>query len=194
MAGIESITSLIKQEATENAEKIISEAKNTANEILAEAKKAADEKSKAALISEKAEADAVISKAKSAAELQKRRNLLCAKQEIITEIIEKAKKTLSSLPDKEYFELLIKLVKKYETGQEGVLALGANDLKRVPSDFAESLKKASGGKLTLSKEPINIINGFLLLYGGIDINCSFDSLFDENLEELTDKVSAIVFA
>ncbi len=194
MAGIESITSLIKQEATENAEKIISEAKNTANEILAEAKKAADEKSKAALISEKAEADAVISKAKSAAELQKRRNLLCAKQEIITEIIEKAKKTLSSLPDKEYFELLIKLVKKYETGQEGVLALGANDLKRVPSDFAESLKKASGGKLTLSKEPINIKNGFLLLYGGIDINCSFDSLFDENLEELTDKVSAIVFA
>lgn len=194
MAGIESITSLIKQEATENAEKIISEAKNTANEILADAKKAADEKSKAALISEKAEADAVISKAKSAAELQKRRDLLCAKQEIITEIIEKAKKTLSSLPDKEYFELLIKLVKKYETGQEGVLALGANDLKRVPSDFAESLKKASGGKLTLSKEPINIKNGFLLLYGGIDINCSFDSLFDENLEELTDKVSAIVFA
>lgn len=194
MAGIESITSLIKQEATENAEKIISEAKNTANEILADAKKAADEKSKAALISEKAESDAVISKAKSAAELQKRRDLLCAKQEIITEIIEKAKKTLSSLPDKEYFELLIKLVKKYETGQEGVLALGANDLKRVPSDFAESLKKASGGKLTLSKEPINIKNGFLLLYGGIDINCSFDSLFDENLEELTDKVSAIVFA
>lgn len=194
MAGIESITSLIKQEATENAEKIISEANKTANEILAEAKKAADEKTKAALATEKAEADAVINKAKSAAELQKRRDLLCAKQEIITEIIEKAKKTLSSLPDKEYFELLIKLVKKYETGQEGVLALGANDLKRVPSDFEESLKKASENKLTLSKEPINIKNGFLLLYGGIDINLSFDSLFDENLEELTDKVSAIVFA
>ncbi len=194
MAGIESITSLIKQEATENAEKIISEANKTANEILAEAKKAADEKTKAALTTEKAEADAVINKAKSAAELQKRRDLLCAKQEIITEIIEKAKKTLSSLPDKEYFELLIKLVKKYETGQEGVLALGANDLKRVPSDFEESLKKASENKLTLSKKPINIKNGFLLLYGGIDINLSFDSLFDENLEELTDKVSAIVFA
>lgn len=194
MAGIESITSLIKQEATENAEKIISEANKTANEILAKAKKAADEKAKTALATEKAEADAVINKAKSAAELQKRRDLLCAKQEIITEIIEKAKKTLSSLPDKEYFELLIKLVKKYETGQEGVLALGANDLKRVPSDFEESLKKASENKLTLSKEPINIKNGFLLLYGGIDINLSFDSLFDENLEELTDKVSAIVFA
>ncbi len=194
MAGIESITSLIKQEATENAEKIISEANKTANEILAEAKKAADEKTKAAVTSQKAEADAVINTAKSAAELQKRRDLLSAKQEIITEIIEKAKKTLSSLPDKEYFELLIKLVKKYETGQEGVLALGANDLKRVPSDFEESLKKASENKLTLSKEPINIKNGFLLLYGGIDINLSFDSLFDENLEELTDKVSAIVFA
>lgn len=194
MAGIESITSLIKQEATENAEKIISEANKTANEILSKAKKAADEKAKTALATEKAEADAVINKAKSAAELQKRRDLLCAKQEIITEIIEKAKKTLSSLPDKEYFELLIKLVKKYETGQEGVLALGANDLKRVPSDFEESLKKASENKLTLSKKPINIKNGFLLLYGGIDINLSFDSLFDENLEELTDKVSAIVFA
>ncbi len=194
MAGIESITSLIKQEATENAEKIISEANKTANEILAEAKKAADEKTKAAVTSQKAEADAVINKAKSAAELQKRRDLLSAKQEIITEIIEKAKKTLSSLPDKEYFELLIKLVKKYETGQEGVLALGANDLKRVPSDFEESLKKASENKLTLNKEPINIKNGFLLLYGGIDINLSFDSLFDENLEGLTDKVSAIVFA
>ncbi len=194
MAGIESITSLIKQEATENAEKIISDANNTANEILAEAKKAADEKSKAASAIEKAEIDAVISKAKSAAELKKRRDLLYAKQEIIGEIIEKAKSSLSALPDKEYFELLIKLVKKYATGQEGTLALGAKDLKRVPDDFAESLKKASDNKLTLNKEPINIKNGFLLLYGGIDINCSFDSLFDENMEEITDKVSGIVFA
>lgn len=193
MAGIESITSLIIEEASSDAEKILSDAKKTAESILADAEKTAAEKAASAEVSAQAEIDDILARAQSASKLQKRRDLLAAKQEIISETVESAKKRLINLSDDEYFELLYKLTKKYQTGANGLFALGARDLKRVPKDFESKLKEISGGKLTLSKEPANIKNGFLLLYGGIEIGASFDSLFEENSEKITDKVSEIIF-
>ena len=193
MAGIENITSLIKQDAENTAAEIISNAKSKAEELNKQAHKDADEKISAVVKSQDVKFASIIERAKSSAELEKRKSLLSAKQEVISEIIEKAKESLENLPDDEYFDLLIKLVGKYSTEESGSIALGAKDLKRVPSDFEAKANAVSKGKLTLSKDSINIKNGFLLLYGGIDINCTFDSLFDEKNEEILDKVTHIVF-
>ena len=193
MAGIENITSLIKQDAENTAAEIISNAKSKAEELNKQAHKDADEKISAVVKSQDVKFASIIERAKSSAELEKRKSLLSAKQEVISEIIEKAKESLENLPDDEYFDLLIKLVEKYSTEESGSIALGAKDLKRVPSDFEAKANSVSKGKLTLSKDSINIKNGFLLLYGGIDINCTFDSLFDEKNEEILDKVTHIVF-
>ncbi len=193
MAGIENITSLIKQDAENTAAEIISNAKSKAEELDKKTHEEAKEKVSAMVKSQDAKFDSIIERAKSSAELEKRKSILYAKQEVISEIIEKAKQSLENLPDGDYFDLLIKLVGKYSTEESGSIALGAKDLDRVPSDFEAKANTVSKGKLTLSKDSMNIKNGFLLLYGGIDINCTFDSLFDEKNEEILDKVTQIVF-
>ncbi|MBR6005282.1 MAG: hypothetical protein IK063_03535, partial [Clostridia bacterium] len=50
-----------------------------------------------------------------------------------------------------------------------------------------------GAELSFSGENADIKNGFILRYGLIEINCSFDSVIDENREELKEKVNAILF-
>lgn len=193
MAGIDNILSLIKQDAELEVKSIIDAAEAEAADIIAEAKaegtKLADGINKGA---ESTYAD-IISRAKSSGELERRKALLLKKQELITGVIEKAKKSLTDLPDDEYFAVLYKLIKKYSIKEDGTIALGAKDLKRVPADFEAKASEAALGKLTLSAEPQNITDGFLLLYGGIDINCSFNSLFEDNSEELIDKVTELIF-
>ena len=194
MAGIDNILSLIKQDADEKAGEIISAAKAEAEKLIKAAGQEAD--AKAAEIAKQGEiksADAV-SRARSSAELEKRKLMLVTRQEIISSVIAEAKESLESLDDDAYFENLYRLIKKYSLDTEGTIALGAKDLARAPADFEAKANAAAAGKLTLSKEPENIKNGFLLIYGGIDINCSFDALFDDSMEKLQDTVSGIVFA
>jgi V/A-type H+-transporting ATPase subunit E len=41
---------------------------------------------------------------------------------------------------------------------------------------------------------VNIDGGFILKYGNIEINSSFDALFEENEEELVDIVNKMLWA
>ncbi|MDO4459860.1 MAG: V-type ATP synthase subunit E [Clostridia bacterium] len=193
MAGIENITAIIKQDADEQARQIISDANAKAAEMIKEAEAEGDAKASALEKAGTEKQSAAVERAKSSADLDRRRSLLKAKQEIIADVIAKAKESLAGLDDKAYFETLIKLVKKYSTQDEGKIVMNAKDLARVPADFEKKANEVSKGKLTLSKEPVKINNGFLLLYDGIDINCTFDSLFEDNSEALLDKVSGIIF-
>ena len=52
---------------------------------------------------------------------------------------------------------------------------------------------AKGGKLTVSKETRPIDGGFVLLYEGIDQNCSITSLFETHIESVQDKIQKLLF-
>lgn len=72
-----------------------------------------------------------------------------------------------------------------------------NDLDRMPQGFEAVIEKAAvskGGSLTLVKEPKNIDGGFILVYGGIEENCSFRALLAARRDELSDKVHAMLFS
>ena len=66
----------------------------------------------------------------------------------------------------------------------------------MPAGFkTQAVEAASskGAELTFPDKTDDIKNGFILRYGLIEINCSFDSIIDENREELKEKVNAILF-
>ena len=85
----------------------------------------------------------------------------------------------------------MKLIKKNIQNQPGQIAFSQKDLDRLPADFAEKLKEFS---LTISdKAQENLDNGFILQYGGIEANCSFDALFAEAKESLQDQVRDLLF-
>lgn len=54
--------------------------------------------------------------------------------------------------------------------------------------------EAKGGSLTLMEEPKKIDGGFVLVYGGVEENCTFHALFAEKKDELSDKVHAMLFS
>ena len=196
MTGLEKITSQIQEEAKDSAAKKLEAAKKEADEILAEAKKACE-----AMEAEAAEKDALLktnyeSRAKSSAEQQRRTALLRAKQEIIADVIEDAYVTLKKKDAKGYFLTMEKILKTYALAEDGEIYFSKEDLARMPAGFEKKIEAAAkekGGSRVLKKEPKAIADGFVLVYGGIEENCTLRALFDAKRDQLQDQVNAILF-
>lgn len=196
MTGLEKIIGQIRSESDAAAAKTIAAAKAQADQILDEAKKQAQ--AECDRIEHDAAADVAdrLARAKSAAELQKRKMVLAEKQRLIGEVIEKAKTSLYSLPDEEYFGIIVKMAGKFSLAQEGQIIFSKKDTERLPQGFEATLNAAlgAGAKLAVSNETRNIDGGFVLVYGGVEENCSFTALFDSAHEALQDKVQELLFS
>jgi V/A-type H+-transporting ATPase subunit E len=197
MTGLDKILKAIEEEAQAGADAILAEANKQADDILAAAKQEAD--NQCSRIAEKSEADvkAVISRAESAAALQEKKILLNAKQQMISNIITKARNSLAALPDSEFVETILQMVKKYAHNKPGKILFSASAQKRLPKDFNVRLNNVLSGKpgamLTIAEENVSFTDGFLLVYGDIEENCSFDALFAAEKEVLQDKVNSLLF-
>lgn len=197
MTGLDKILKAIEAQADAVAGTVIAEAQKEADEILAAAKLEAEQK--CAQIAEKSDADvkAIIARGESAAALLERKMLLDAKQQIISNIIAEARKKLASLPENEYTDILLKMVKKYAHKEPGKILFSAADKNRLPKDMEARLKTVladkEGATLTVSEEYTSLDGGFLLVYGDIEENCTFDAMFAEAREELLDKVNSFLF-
>lgn len=196
MTGLEKITSEIKADADKSVAAIIDKANAEASGILASAEKEAAEAVAKINHDVSVRLSASKSTAESAAALRKRRLILEEKQKLIGEVIEEAKNLIYALPDNVYFEKILKLAEKNVNPAEGTIIFNAKDLSRLPADFETKLNVvavAKGGKLTVSKETRPIDGGFVLLYEGIDQNCSITSLFETHIESVQDKIQKLLF-
>lgn len=197
MTGLEKITDQIQEEAKASAAQRLEAAQKEADAVLAEAKDAC-----AAMEAEAAEKNAAMKvnyegRVKSSAEQQRRTALLRAKQEIIADVIEEAYVTLKKKDVQSYFLTMEKILKTYALAEDGEIYFSAEDLARMPGDFEEKITAAAkekGGSLVLKKEPKAIADGFVLVYGGVEENCTLKALFDAKKDELQDKVNAILFS
>ncbi len=199
MAGLDKIIARIQAESEEAAARTLETAKAKAEQILQEAREEAGQE--CAAIEKKAQqtADNILDRGRSAAELKKRQRILAEKQILISEILNKAKRELKEMPVDAYFDSIVKLAVKAAQKGEGKILFSQEDLARLPGNFGDTLNAAleAGGKagtsLTVAGETRNIDSGFVLTYGGIEENCSFDALFDSAHEALQDKVQEILF-
>ena len=187
MTGLETILHAITSDAETAAAEELEQARQKADTILTEAKAEGAKKAQIILQEGESEAQEIRERAKSAAQLDRRNRMLNFKQQLIQEAIENA-------PELEYFQILLKLISKFALPGEGELRLNGRDLARLPADFTAQLSQAAPeSKLTLSGEPSSIESGCLLVYGGIDINCTFQAIFEDAADELRDAVGTILF-
>lgn len=197
MAGLDKMTRQILEEAKAAAEAKVEEAEGKAAEMINQANEEAARISES--ISQKSEAEVANYKERvlSSIDLQKRTKVLSAKQELISEMLEKSYESLAGMEADKYFEMLLKLLDKYVLPQEGEIYFSYADLKKMPKGYEAEVKKtaaAKGGSLAVSAEGRNIENGFVLAYGGIEENCTLRAMFDEKREQLSDKVRELLFA
>lgn len=196
MTGLEKITNQIQEEAKASAERKINAAQTEADEILAEAKAACESMEREAAEKIAFAKATHEGRVKSSAEQQRRTALLAAKQEIIADVIGQAYVTLRDKDVQGYFLTMEKLLKTYTLADAGEIYFSAADLARMPADFEKKIEaaaKAKGGSLVLKKEPKAIADGFVLVYGGVEENCTLKAIFDAKKDQLQDKVNEILF-
>ncbi len=190
-------------------DKILAQIKADTDYTCADIQKQADAKCTDILNSAHAEADKIrmngeskakeiaaelLKRAESSAELLRRSVMLSAKQEIISASLDSSLNYLCDLPDKEYFDLICAMIAKYSEPSEGVIILSSKDLSRLPKDFNSKVSECAKGILSLSDETADIKGGFILKYGGIEVNCALESIFLAENECFSDTVSRILFA
>ena len=197
MTGLAKMKSQILDEAGKAADVKVAEAKAQAEELIQAARTEAAREAES--ISRKSEAEVANYKERAASsmDLQKRSRILEAKQAVIAEVLDKAYEKVSTMEKDEYFSMLLKLVGKYALAQDGEICFSAKDLERLPSGFEEQageIAAGKGGSLKVSRETRDIPNGFVLVYGGVEENCTLKAMFEAKRDELADKVNHLIFS
>ena len=170
----------IVEQAEKNAQSVISEARKKAEDDLAQI-------DKQTLLT----AQNMKKAASSNASLISSNAVLKAKREEIDRTVKGVCEYILSLGDEEYFELLYSLAKRLGGG-EGELFLNEKDLSRLPLDFEQRMKDA-GIEASVNKAPENIVGGFILRSGAIEMNCAVDAVIEEMRSQLEDYINASLF-
>lgn len=197
MTGLENILKHIDEEASKNASITLSEAQEVKSKILADAKIEGEKRCAEIAMKTKEEVKVLLSRAKSAAELEEKKLLLRSKQEAIEHILKQALEQLKQLPTEQYFEILVSMVRKYAAPLPGEIIFSIEDKKRLPNNFEELIDKVladkEGATLKISNKNRDINGGFVLSYGEVEENCSFEALLLADRENLIDKVGFTLF-
>lgn len=196
MTGLDKIINQIEEEAKSSADKIVEEANAQAEAVLTEADVTCREIGEDAAKKAEAAREDILKKSRSAASMERKKELLAAKLQVIDQIIDRAKETLYTQDDKAYFEMIVRMIEKFARPESGEIRFCGKDKKRLPAGFEQKAAAAAakkGGSLTVSKETCEIAGGFILVYGGIEENCSFEAMFAAERESLQDKVHTLLF-
>ena len=192
MNGLERITSRIEAEAKSEIDSILDAGEAETRRIVdswreridAETRSLAEKNEKAAAEREE--------RLKSAAEMDARKTILQAKQEMVDEAYALALDKLCKLPEKEKTALLSDLlVRASSTGSEEAIFSEAD--RAAGMKAVEKANAASGKHIALSKETAPIRGGFILRDQNVEVNCAFETLVRLQRAETAGAVAKILF-
>ena len=196
MSGLDKIVEEIHRQAEAEAVQILNKAdeycKTYMEEVHKKVQEEVDEYNKKAL----AERTLYEEKIRSGGAFMERNNILKVKQQCISEVINEAQNKIRNLPANEYFSFFEKILKTNVQPGNGIMKMSADDLKRMPDNFEENIKQIAetcGGTLTVSRQPIPVKDGFILVYGEVEENCTLKALFDTNIDKLKDIANEALF-
>lgn len=196
MSGLDNIVKKIKASSLNETKLIQKDTDEYREKVLSEAKKETEKEIKDILDNAKREQAVYEEKVVSNGEFRERNALLKAKGEIIDEVISRALNELKNQDADSYFATVLNILNDNAQSKDGKICFSKTDLDRMPSDFTskiEHVAKEKGGSLEVDSEPANIGDGFILKYGDIEENCTFDAIFDAKRDELRDLVNKNLF-
>ena len=199
MSGTEKIKAKILEDAELKVSQILDQAEAEAQEIIESALKEAEQKR--AEILKKGESDGreVYRRMLSEANLDGRKETLKAKQDMVEAAFSVAMDKLCKLSDKDYQKLLEDMAVDAAINEDGEILLSEQDKKRVNKDFIKNINKrvssaGKTGKVVLSKDNIKTVGGFVLRYEGMEINSTFEVVFEVLRSRLENDVVKILFS
>ena len=195
MNGIEKLTQQITADAQVEIDAILAEAKEKADAITADYAQRA-EKAAAERLAKGTEAAAQREERLIAmADMERRKDLLAAKQDMVGKAFDKALEQLCNLSDAEYVAMLTKLAVAASNSGKEQLIFSQKDRTRVGKDVVIAANEAlNDGHLTLSEQTRPMHGGFILSDGAIEVNCTFETLVRLQRGEIAGEVANVLFA
>ena len=195
MNGIEKLTQQIAADAQVEIDAILAEAQEKADAITADYAQRA-EKAAAERLAKGTEAAAQREERLIAmADMERRKDLLAAKQDMVGKAFDKALEQLCNLPDEECVAILTKLAVAASASGKEQLIFSQKDRERVGRAVVLAANEAlKDGNLTLSEQTRNMAGGFILSDGAIEVNCTFETLVRLQRGEMAGEVANVLFA
>jgi V/A-type H+-transporting ATPase subunit E len=199
MNGIDRIADRIAEDARQEADSILVEARIQAFVITDKYFALAKEESDRLLIAGEEQSKEIIRRAISSAEQEAKQQLLATKQKMISQAFDIALKKLLALPEAEYITLLAQLAANASsTGNEEII-LSLKDFNACGERVLKCANQllASAGKidnLTLSAEAGLFDGGLVLRSGKVETNCTLDAILRLLKEDLTPEVATVLFS
>ena len=195
MNGIEKLTQQISAEAQTEIDAILAEAKEKADAITADysqqaEKAAAERRAKGEEAAAQREERLI-----AMADMERRKALLAARQDMVGKAFDKALEQLCNLSDGEYIALLTKLAVSAASSGKEQLIFSEKDRGRVGEAVVLAANKAlENGNLTLSEQTRPMSGGLILSDGAIEVNCTFETLIRLQRGEMAGEVAGVLFA
>lgn len=197
MAGAEKLIEKIGADAQRDSEKYWQDVQELKTQSRAKLLREIDKRKEQI---EKMAAVAGVEKKKRMAavyDLEYRKQLLQAKQEMMAKAKTLAMQKLMSLDDAAYVALMKKQLVACAQDGAGAIAV-SKDEKRLNAEFLadvnKELKDTTGkGQVTLLSEPLDIAGGFVYISEGLEINVSLGSQLNEAWQDVETQVAAVLF-
>ena len=181
MSGLDRIIEKINADSLASCREITDQAQKRAQDIVSDADERAEQVYAEIIADAEKKAQSIMTMSEANVSGIARRAELSAKVEAVDAAIEAA-------------YALEKLAVRNAGKGEGELRLSKRDLDRVPSGFADRINAAlTDGSVKLSGQSADIDNGFILVYGDIEINCTFRALVNEQKDIVREKVCGVIF-
>ena len=197
MAGADKLLEKIGADAQADAEKYWQDAETKKKQLRDKLLRDIDKRK--AEIEKMAEKAGVEKKKRMAAvyDLEYRKMLLAAKQEMMGKAKELAAEKLSSLDDAAYVKLMGEKLAECAADGTGEIAV-ADGEKRLNDAFLKDVNKQlkakrGKGEVKLSEQKRNIEGGFVYITGGLEINMSLASLLEQAWQDVETQVAAVLF-
>ena len=194
MKGIEKITARIASDAEKENALIREAAQQRIAEIRAEYEKKANDAYEEHLRTGLRDAEQYASRIERTAQLETKKAALAVKQEMVSEAFRMAEEKLTSMPEQQYIEYLTR--KACEAGFKGDAQLVMNEKDRaaVGQKVADAVNAAaSEGKVTLADDTKEMLGGFILRQGSVEVNCTVDIMLELIRGEAAAQVAKILF-
>ena len=199
MMGMERIKAKILEDSENKAGQILEQARQQAEEIKNDALKESESIRAKRLEDAEVDGKEIYRRMLSAAALEGRKELLKAKQEVVGACFDSAMQKVISLPDNDYQKLIEDMVLDAAKNEEGEILLAEQSKQRLNKDFLRNINTrvaslGNSAKLVLSDECVKSAGGFVIRYGEMEINSTFEIMFEMLKPELENDVVGMLFS
>lgn len=198
MKGVEKITARIEAEAAAEAERIAAAGRVRAEEAAALGEKRAQERYWQKIQEGAKSAEERKERLAKAADMEARKSILAAKQDLVAEAFCRAEDKLCAMSGEEYLDFLASLAFRGASSGTEEIVLSPRDKNLGPKVAARANGLLSGmgrtAKLTVASRTGDFSAGLVLVQGNITVNCTVEALMNQARETMAADVAAALFA